>query len=102
MNDPGKSHRPMVPTKSPNKVGPPIAEEMEGRGLTKENAGQQNTHRTQGRARVLSALEGVRRKARQDKGEKFTALYHHITTELLKEIFLELNKKAATGVDKML
>ena len=39
MNDPGKSHRPMVPTKSPNKVGPPIAEEVEG-ALKDAMAGQ--------------------------------------------------------------
>ena len=40
MNGPGKSDRPVVPAKSPNKAGQPAAEEMEGRGLAKGlNAG---------------------------------------------------------------
>jgi RNA-directed DNA polymerase len=100
MNDLGKSHRPMVPTKLPNKVGQPTtAEVVEGRGLAKENADQQNTHRTQSRARVPHELEGVRQAARRNKGEKFTALFHHLTPERLKQAYLELNKKAAAGVD---
>jgi hypothetical protein len=56
---------------------------VEGQGLVKENADQQNTHRTQCRARVHSALEGVRQIARRDKDVKFTALYHHITIDFL-------------------
>jgi len=102
MNDLGKSHRPMVPTKPPNKVGPPTtAEVVEGRGLAKENAGQQNTYRTQSRARVHSELEGVRQAARRNKGGKFTALFHHLTVERLRQAYLDLNKKAAAGVDGM-
>lgn len=89
----------MVPAKPPNKAGCPAAEGVEGRGLAEGNAGQQNTHRTQGRARVPSALEGVRQVARRDKGVKFTALFHHITVERLREAFEELNKKAAAGTD---
>ena len=66
MNDLGKSHRPMVPTKPPNKVGlQTTAEVVEGRGLAKENAGQRNTYRTQRRARVPSELEGVRQAAKR-------------------------------------
>jgi len=99
MNGQGKSHRPIVPAKPPNKAGQSAAEAVEGRGLAKENAGQQNTHRTQCRARVPSALAGVRRIAKRDKGVKFTALFHHITLERLRQAFLELNKKAAAGVD---
>jgi RNA-directed DNA polymerase len=38
MNERGKSDRPVVPAKSPNKAGQPAAEGMEGRGLTKEAA----------------------------------------------------------------
>jgi hypothetical protein len=89
----------MVLAKPPNKAGQSAAEAVEERGLAKENAGQQNTHRTQCRARVPSALEGVRRIAKRDKGVKFTALFHHITLERLRQAFLELNKKAAAGVD---
>jgi len=38
MNGHGKSDRPVVPAKSPNKAGPPAAEGMEGRGLAKGNS----------------------------------------------------------------
>ena len=49
MNEHGKSDRPIVPGKSPNKTRTPAAEEMEGRGLAKGNLGQQNATRTQSR-----------------------------------------------------
>jgi group II intron reverse transcriptase/maturase len=89
----------MVPTKPPNKVGPSTAEVVEERGLAKENASQQNTHRTQRRGRVPSALDGVRRVARRDKKVKFTALLHHVTVDRLRQAFEDVNKKAAAGVD---
>jgi RNA-directed DNA polymerase len=41
-NEPGKSARPVVPEKSSNKAGQPVAEEMEGSGLAKGNLPQQN------------------------------------------------------------
>src|SRR3989442_7161079 len=63
MDGGGKSDRLVVPTKSPNKAGRPVAEAAEGRGLTKENAGQQNTPRTQSRNGVPSALDRVRKVA---------------------------------------
>ncbi len=99
MNEQGKSHRPMVPTKPPNKVGPSTAEVVEGRGLAKENVDPQNTHRTQRRARVHSELEGVRRFAKQNKEAKFSALFHHITLERLRLAFMDTNRKASAGVD---
>jgi hypothetical protein len=59
---------PMVPTKPPNKEGPPTtAEVVEGRGLAKENADRQNTHRTQSRARVSHELESVRQAAPEER-----------------------------------
>ena len=42
----GKSDSPVVPAKSPNKAGQPVAEGMEGRGLAKGNLRQQNASRT--------------------------------------------------------
>jgi retron-type reverse transcriptase len=67
MNDPGKSDRPSVPTKQPNKAGNPGAEVVEGRGLAKGNTDEQNASRTQSRNHdVLNALDalavGIRRK----------------------------------------
>src|SRR6185503_20106148 len=35
MNGPGKSDSPVIPVKSPNKAGQPVAEGMEGRELAK-------------------------------------------------------------------
>jgi group II intron reverse transcriptase/maturase len=48
---------------------------------------------------VPHELEGVRQAARRNQGEKFTALFHHLTLERLRQAYLELNKKAAAGVD---
>src|ERR1700716_1211044 len=75
------------------------AEPVEPRAETKENAEQQSTCRTQGRESVSQALDRIRRIARTRKQEKFTALLHHISVELLEEAFLELKMKAAAGVD---
>jgi hypothetical protein len=78
MNEHGKSDRPIVPGKFPNKARVSVAEEMEGRGLAKGNLGQQNAIRTQSRVVVPSELAQVRQTAKQNKGMKFTALMHHI------------------------
>jgi group II intron reverse transcriptase/maturase len=48
---------------------------------------------------VSQALERIRQAARQRKKEKFTALLHHISIELLGEAFFELKEDAAPGVD---
>jgi group II intron reverse transcriptase/maturase len=41
----------------------------------------------------------VRQAARERKKERFTALLHHITPELLRESFYALKREAAPGVD---
>ena len=74
---------------------------MEPRTGTKENAGQQSTHRTLSRERVSPALERVRQRARQKKKEKFTALLHHINPDSLKLAFYALKRDAAPGADGM-
>jgi group II intron reverse transcriptase/maturase len=99
MNGPGKSDDSIVPTKLPNKAGQPVAEVVEGRGLTKENAGQQNTRRTQGRESVPSALERIREAAIRNKEQRFSALFHHVTEERLRQAFLRIKRKAAPGTD---
>lgn len=58
MNERGKSERPKVPEKSPNKAT--AAEGMEGTGLAKGNPSQQNASRTLRRKDAPSALERVR------------------------------------------
>lgn len=98
-HDPRKSDMPVVPTKSPNKTGSPVAEAMEGRGVAKENMEQQNTRRTQRRGSVHNALDRVRQAAQRDRNAKFTALFHHFTIARLRSAFLALQRKAAAGVD---
>jgi group II intron reverse transcriptase/maturase len=48
---------------------------------------------------VSQGLDRVRNAARQRKKEKFTALLHHVTVELLRDAFLALKRRAAPGVD---
>ena len=92
-----KSDSSIVPKKPPNKAGRPEA--VEGRGEAKGNADQQSTHRTQSRARVSQALARVREAARQDGTQRFTALLHHVTIDLLRESFRALKPDAAPGAD---
>src|SRR6202140_1714402 len=100
MNGPGKSDRPVVPEKSPNKAGQRGAEGTEGRGLAKGNLPQQNASRTPSREDALSALERVRQAASKDKKLRFTALLHHIyNPETLRKAYFSLKKEAAHGVD---
>jgi RNA-directed DNA polymerase len=99
MNGHRKSDSPVVPTKLPNKAREPAAEAVEGRGLAKGNASQQNVPRTQRRPSTPSALERVRQAARKDRKARFTALLHHVTLERLHAAFYELKKRAAPGVD---
>jgi group II intron reverse transcriptase/maturase len=94
-----ESDRPIVPAKSPNKMGQPVAEGMEGRGLVKENTDQQNARRTQCRESAQSALDRVRQAAKRNKAERFSSLFHHLTPERLWEAFYSIKKKAAPGVD---
>src|SRR5437879_6172628 len=99
-NEHGKSDRPVVPTKSPNKAEQPATEGMEGRGLTKGNLQQQNVSRTPSRTDTPSALERVCQAASKDKETRFTALLHHIyNLETLRMAYFCLKKEAAPGVD---
>ncbi len=98
MNEHGKSDRPVVPAKSPNKAGQPAAEGTEGSGLTKGNLQQQNASRTPSRTDAPSALERVRQAASKDKEVRFTALLHHIyNLETLRMAYF-CKKEAAPGV----
>ncbi len=99
-NGPGKSDSSVVPEKSPNNAGQPVAEGTEGRGLAKGNLRQQNASRTPSRSNALSALERVRQAAGKDKKLRFTALLHHIyNLDTLRMAYFTLKKEAAPGVD---
>src|SRR6267142_6462376 len=96
----GKSDSPVVPEKSPNNDGEPVAEGREGGGLAKGTLPQQNASRTPSREDASSALERVRQAARKDKKLRFTALLHHIyNLETLRMAYFRLKKEAAPGVD---
>jgi RNA-directed DNA polymerase len=99
MNGGGKSGLAIVAVKPTNKAEQSAAEPVEPRAGAKGNASRQSTHRAQDRASVSQALERIRTAARQRKKERFTALLHHVSTELLREAFGELKRNAAPGVD---
>jgi len=94
-----KSDSAVVAEKPSNKAGQPGAEAVERRAEAEGNAYQQSTGRAQSRGTVSQALERIRQAARQRKKEKFTALLHHISTDLLDKAFFELREDAAPGVD---
>jgi hypothetical protein len=100
MNDARKSDSSVVPGKSLNKAGQSAAEAVEGRGLAKGNLPESNTHRTQCRGRVQSALERIRQAARKDRKQQFTSLLHHVySVEHLRAAYLAIKRDAAAGVD---
>src|ERR1700720_2552602 len=82
-------------------ASPNAAEPVERRAGTKGNADWQSTRRTQSRESVSQALERIRKVARERRKERFTALFHHISTDLLEEAFSELKEDAAPGVDRL-
>ena len=99
MHGPEKSHSAIRAKKPANNAASAAAEWAEQRAGTKGNAEQSRTQRTQRRASVSPGLDRVRNAARQRKKEKFTALLHHVTIDLLTEAFLALKRRAAPGVD---
>lgn len=106
MNGSRKSDRPVVATKSANKVGAAVetealmAESMEPRGLAKGKPPRQNTDRAQDRTIVQSGLGRIRQAAVKDKKARFTSLMHHIyDLSMLRAAYYGLKRDAAAGVD---
>jgi RNA-directed DNA polymerase len=95
-----KSDSAIVAVKPTNRAERSAAEPVEPRAEAKGNAGQQSTHRAQSRASVSQALERIRQAVKQGKkAEKFTALLHHVSNDLLETAFYDLKANAAPGVD---
>ena len=94
----GSDHA-IVPMNQPNNEEVFSAEAGEGRAWAKENIVQSNTSPTQSGKRVSQGLSGVRQAAKARKQERFTALLHHVTLDLLRDSFYALKRKAAPGVD---
>jgi RNA-directed DNA polymerase len=91
----------IVPMNPSNKDGHPSAEREEGRAWTKENARPSHTYPTQRGASVSQGWARVRQAARKHKQEKFTALLHHLTVDLLRDSFYGRQRHAAPGVDRV-
>jgi RNA-directed DNA polymerase len=94
----GSDHT-ILPMKLTNKEAKASAEPAEGRVRTEENDVEPNTQPTRSGTHVSQGLDGVRQAARERKQERFTALLHHLTVDLLRESYYGLKRSAAAGVD---
>src|SRR5690242_11410196 len=99
MHAPEESDRAILPVNQPNIEDQSSTEVGEGRARAKENIVQSDTSPTQSGKRVSQGLSGVRQAAKARKQERFTALLHHVTVDLLRDSFYALKRKAAPGVD---
>jgi hypothetical protein len=89
----------IVPMKRSNNEGVSSAETGEGRTSPEGNGGEPAAAGTLRRDTASNGLIAVRRSARQSKSVGFTALLHHITTDLLKQSYLSLERDSAPGID---
>ncbi len=104
MHERGKSDSPIVPGKLPNNgTGALVsAEGVEGRGLAKGNPRQPPQTRTQSRRALMLKLRRIRQVAKERKDERFTSLWHHVyNLNRLHEVYFELNRSSAPGVDQV-
>ena len=99
VNAQEKSDCAVVPLNRPNKEGQPSAEAGEGRAQTEENIVRSHMPPTQSGTRMSQGLSGVRRAALVRKQERFTALIHHLSLNLLRDSFYALKRQASPGVD---
>ena len=75
MSGSRKSDNNIVPEKPANNEVKTFAEQVEGRALTKGNTMNTAAVRTQGRGAASTGLDGVRKRAQQDKDARFKELY---------------------------
>ena len=78
-----------------NKEAETSAEVGEGRAQTEENIAESNMSPTQSGNHLSQGLRGVREAAKVRKQERFTALLHHVTVDLLRDSFFALQRRAA-------
>jgi len=72
--------------------------EREGSCIDQGNTEEAHTCRTQG-GNTCPGTRRVAGSSRRDKKQKFTALLHHVTIDLLRDSYYSLKRKAAPGVD---
>jgi RNA-directed DNA polymerase len=83
----------------PNKEAQATAEIGEGRAQIEENIVRSHMSPTQSGERMSQGLRCVRKAATERKQERFTALLHHVSVDLLRDSFYALQRRAAPGVD---
>jgi RNA-directed DNA polymerase len=94
-----KSDFAIVAMKPANKAGQPAAEWVERRAETEGNMVEPRTRRTPSRESGSQGLDRVRQAAKARKKERFTALLHHVSVDLLKDGYSWLKRNAVPGVD---
>jgi RNA-directed DNA polymerase len=94
-----KSDCAAVPVNHPNKEGQPSAEVGEGRAQIEENIARSYMSPTQSGNTCPWDCAVCEKAATEGKQERFTALLHHITVNLLRDSFYALQRRAAPGVD---
>ena len=94
-----KSDPAIVAGKSANKDRQLSAESMEPRVGAEGNVIRHGMRRTPSRESMSHGLDRVRQAAKERKGERFTALLHHLDADLLRSAYGWLRKEAAAGVD---
>src|SRR6202167_1878348 len=94
-----ESDRTILSMNQTNKEERSSAETGEKRVRAKENIVLSNTNPTQSGARVSQGLSGVREAAKKRRRERFTALLHHVSVDLLRDSYYALKRQAAPGVD---
>jgi hypothetical protein len=99
MHEQEKSDSLIVAMKLANKPVNAGAESVEPRGEAKGNTEKLRMRRTQCRESVSQRLDRVRQVARDRKKERFTALLHHVDTDLLLTAYFGLKKNAVAGMD---
>ena len=92
MHEQEKSDPFIVAVKPTNNTGLPEAEAVEPREGAEGNRHEPHTHRTPSRVSVTPGLERVRERAREGKKERFTALLHHVTVDLLRTAYFKLKR----------
>jgi RNA-directed DNA polymerase len=95
-----KSAPAIVATKPTNNAGRPAADSVEPRAGAKGNADQPSTCRAQNRGSVSQALDRVQQSARLRKNERFTALLHHVSIDLLRMAFHALKRDAVMNLQR--
>jgi RNA-directed DNA polymerase len=99
MHGRGTSDEAIVAGKPANNAERSAAEPVERRAEAEGNADQSSTGRMPSRETVTQGLGRIRRTAKERKKERFTSLLHHVSVDMLRDAFGELQQNAAPGVD---